>query len=180
MRMEMTEMTRPASPTSLEVCHKRKQRMEMMSSYQFIVYFFICTEITIEHWSSDLAAVQQIIITHDCSDLAYSFKIVEIIIKKKKKRKPEVFLCAFCPMQRTWCPCWTQTFTLLTPVWSSMPTPCSLRTSATLATLLSDAPHCLVWDPPEVTQQPVKGRQAVAEALVAELVVSRVCVCMWM
>lgn len=59
----MTEMTRPASLTSLEVRHERKQRMEMMSSFEFIVYFFICTEIT----SSDLAAVQQIIITHDCS-----------------------------------------------------------------------------------------------------------------
>lgn len=30
--------------------------------------------------------------------------------------------------------------------------PCSLRTLAILATPLSDAPLCLAWDPPEVTE----------------------------
>lgn len=52
--------------------------------------------------------------------------------------------------------------------------PCSLRTSVTLDTPLSDAPPCLAWDPPEVSLTTHLGlaeqRQVVGQALVAALV----------
>lgn len=69
-----------------------------------------------------------------------------------------------------------RTSTQLIPASLLMPTPCSLRTSATLATRLFGAPLCHGSDLPEVTQQLTMGlKEASQKALVAAVVMDDFC-----
>ena len=138
-RTGMTETTRPASPTSLEVSEALLTGAEGKGTF--------CAALT------------------GCG-----------MISRRKAQgiaEPRVPSCSPGVLQRTSCPCWTQTSTRRTPVSSLMPTPCSQRTSATLATPPSDAPRSLAWDPPEVMQHYGANLWSFREALV---VLNSVCV----